>query len=114
MRVESLLKRSRGDKDTYSFEDFNYYFDRHIIKIKTERIQMTPREFTVLGALIRHRNRTISRSNLLERGWGMVTTSGPRSVDIIITRIRSKLGVYGNCIRTVTGYGYQWDEDINL
>jgi DNA-binding response OmpR family regulator len=111
LRVETLLKRSRGDKESYFFENLEYYYNRHIVKVNNERVQMTPREFAVLGVLIRYRNRTISRSILLERGWGMVTTSGPRSVDIIITRIRSKIGQYGSCIRTVTGYGYQWDED---
>lgn len=114
VRVESLLKRARGDRHSYQLKTFEYYFDRHVIKIEGERVSMTPREFAVLGVLIRQRNRTISRSALLERGWGMETTSSPRSVDIIITRIRAKLGPYGDCIRTVTGYGYQWDEDIDI
>lgn len=110
-RVEALLKRVRGDKHYYQFKSFEFFFDRHILKIEGERISLTPREFAVLSILIRQRNRTIDRNTLLERGWGMDTTSSQRSVDIIITRIRSKIKPYGGCIRTVTGYGYQWDED---
>jgi two-component system alkaline phosphatase synthesis response regulator PhoP len=111
-RVEALLKRSRGDRHHYISGKFEFYTNRHIVKIDGERVQLTSREFAVLGILIRNRNRTVSRNALLERGWGMETTSGPRSVDIIITRIRSKIGRYGDCIRTVTGFGYQWDEEV--
>jgi DNA-binding response OmpR family regulator len=110
-RVEALLKRSRGDRHHYQSGDFEFFYNRHIVKIAGERVQLTSREFAVLGILIRNRNRTVSRSSLLERGWGMETTSGPRSVDIIITRIRSKIGAFGDRIRTVTGFGYQWDEE---
>jgi two-component system, OmpR family, alkaline phosphatase synthesis response regulator PhoP len=110
-RVRALLHRNGSDKETYGFQDLELFFDRHVLRINGERIAMTPREYAVLSSLILRKTRTISRNSLLERGWGMETTSSPRSVDIVITRLRNKLGKYGPCIRTVTGYGYQWDEE---
>lgn len=110
-RVKALLHRNGSDKETYNLGTLELFFDRHLLKIDNKRISVTPREFSVLSAIILRKNRTVSRNSLLERGWGMETTSSLRSVDIIITRIRSKLKDYGKYIRTVTGYGYQWDEE---
>jgi DNA-binding response OmpR family regulator len=109
-RVKALLHRSGSEKECYILGDLNFFFDRHVLKIAEQRIDLTPREYAVLSTLILRKGRTESRTTLLERGWGMETTSSLRSVDIVITRLRSKLGKYGKCIRTVTGYGYQWDE----
>jgi two-component system alkaline phosphatase synthesis response regulator PhoP len=111
-RVDALFNRLQRNRNNYNLEDFEISFDRHIIRIGEKRIPVTPREFAVLSIMIKQRNRTVDRNTILERGWGVYTNSGPRSVDIVITRIRAKIGKYGVCIRTVTGYGYQWDEEL--
>lgn len=111
-RVEAILNRTRGNRSFYRLGDLEIFFDRHQVKIAEDRVNLSPREFAVLTSLIRFKPRTISRNNLLERAWGMDTNSSPRSVDIVVTRIRSKLGSYSSHIRTVTGFGYQWDEDL--
>jgi DNA-binding response OmpR family regulator len=111
-RVKALLHRNGGDKEIYTLHELELYLDRHILKINGKRVPMTPREYAVLSTLILRKNRTVSRNTLQERGWGMETTSSPRSVDIVVTRLRSKIKPYSKCIRTVTGYGYQWDEEV--
>lgn len=111
-RVQAILNRTRGNRAYYKLGDLEVFFDRHQVRLKEERINLSPREFAVLTSLIQFKPRTIHRNNLLERAWGMDTNSSPRSVDIVVTRIRSKLGKYSDNIRTVTGYGYQWDEEI--
>jgi DNA-binding response OmpR family regulator len=110
-RIEAILNRTQGNKGNYQLGDLHYLPDRHIVKIAGSRVSMTPRELKVLDILIKQKNKTVSRSTLLEKGWGLESTSGLRSVDIIITRIRSKIKPYGRCIQTVTGFGYQWDEE---
>ncbi len=62
----------------------------------------------VLRALIVAKGRVVERLQLLEEVWGMDSTSGPRSVDVAVTRLREKLGPYAKCVHTVTGLGYQW------
>ena len=109
--VHAHLNRKRGGSESYRLEALELFFDRHLLKISGTRIDLSPREFAVMNALVQRRNRTVDRNTLLERGWGMETTSSPRSVDIVITRLRAKLARYGDCIRTVTSYGYQWDEE---
>lgn len=110
-RAHALVKRSKGGKDHVRFHDMEIYFDRHIVNIGGVRVNLTPREFMVLKVLIEGQNKTIARGTLLERAWGMESKAGLRSVDVTVTRIRDKIRPYGSCIRTVTGFGYQWDLD---
>jgi two-component system alkaline phosphatase synthesis response regulator PhoP len=113
-RINVLLKRANSD-GVYRLGTLEMYFDRHLVKIDQQRTNLTHREFGVLIALIQAHGRTISRSQLLEKVWGMDALSSPRSVDIVITRIREKIKPYQNCIRTISGIGYQWDpeEDVS-
>jgi DNA-binding response OmpR family regulator len=110
-RARALIKRSRGSKDTYRFRGLSVHFERHVIEIDGERMALTPREFMVLKVLIEAQRKTIARGTLLERAWGMEAKAGLRSVDVTVTRLREKLKPYKSCIRTVTGFGYQWDTD---
>jgi DNA-binding response OmpR family regulator len=110
-RVHSLLRRTQHTGQDYRLRDFEVSFDRHLVKIAGERVSLTHREFGVLQILITGNGRTASRHQILERVWGMDARSSPRSVDIVITRIREKIKPYHACIRTITGVGYQWDTE---
>ncbi len=110
-RARALIKRSRGSKDTYRFRGLVVQFERHVVENDGERITLTPREFMVLKVLIEGQRKTIARATLLERAWGMEAKAGLRSVDVTVTRLRDKIRPYNSCIRTVTGFGYQWDPD---
>lgn len=111
VRVNSILKRAKGTEDVYRIQNFDISFDRHLCKIDAVRINLTHHEFGVLNVLIHADGRTVSRNQLLEKVWGMETHSSPRSVDIVVTRLRDKIHPYHSCIRTIPGVGYQWDSD---
>jgi two-component system phosphate regulon response regulator PhoB len=113
-RAKALVKRSKGGKDSFAFQGLEVSFDRHIIEIDGKRVSLTPREFMVLKVLIEGQRKTIARATLLERAWGMESKAGLRSVDVTVTRLREKIKPYGKCIRTVTGFGYQWDPEGSL
>jgi two-component system, OmpR family, alkaline phosphatase synthesis response regulator PhoP len=110
-RIQALIKRTKGDAESYRKDDLEIFFNRHMAKINGNKVTLTPLEFKVLELLIRNKNRTVSRNSLLERVWGMDTTSSQRSVDIVITRIRTKIKPYGKLIRTITSFGYQWEDE---
>lgn len=111
-RVSTLLKRTTQSQDNYTHDNLEVSFERHIVKVAGERVNLTHREFGVLQLLIQGNGRTSTRGQILERIWGMDARSGPRSVDIVITRVRDKIRPYHGCIRTVTGVGYQWDPEF--
>jgi len=109
-RVRALMRRVRGGED-YVFQGLRISLDSHRVDINNGRIHLSPREFSLLKALLEAKPKTVDRSTLLERAWGMDAKAGLRSVDVAVTRLREKLMSYGTCIRTVTGFGYQWDTE---
>jgi two-component system phosphate regulon response regulator PhoB len=109
-RVRALIRRVRGGED-YAFQGLRISLESHRLEVDGKRVHLSPREFSLLKALLEAKPKTVDRSTLLERAWGMDAKAGLRSVDVAVTRLREKLGPYGSCIRTVTGFGYQWDTE---
>lgn len=109
-RVHALARRARGGED-YAFRDLRVSLDSHRVEVAGRRVHLTPREFSLLKVLLELRPKTVDRGTLLERGWGMDARAGLRSVDVAVTRLRDKIRPYGTCVRTVTGFGYQWDPE---
>jgi two-component system, OmpR family, response regulator len=70
-------------------------------------VPITAREWSVLELLVARRGRIVERSAILELVWDEVTDRSSSSLDVIITRIRRKLG--SDAIRTVRGEGYTID-----
>lgn len=73
-----------------------------------QALALTPREFAVLGILLRHRGRVFSRLELLERTAGSDTDVSDRSVEVMVFGLRRKLDVAGlsALIETRRGAGY--------
>jgi DNA-binding response OmpR family regulator len=67
-------------------------------------VTLTAREWTILEALARQPRRVVTRTALLTEGWGDAGSASAASLEVLIGRIRRKLGE--NLIRTVRGEGY--------
>lgn len=67
-------------------------------------VAVTAREWAILEVLARHGGRVIDRDGLLESTWGEATPATSSSLDVLIGRLRSKLGA--DVIRTLRGVGY--------
>ncbi|OLA29742.1 MAG: DNA-binding response regulator [Firmicutes bacterium CAG:137_57_8] len=73
-----------------------------------EEISLTTREFNLLYKLLSYPRKTFTRTQLMDEFWDADTASGPRTVDVYMTKLRSKLA---RCdafeIVTVHGLGYK-------
>lgn len=78
----------------------------YIVTQNGTRIELTPREFDLLLALVRARGQLLYREALYERVWGLDSNAGPRTVDIHIHRLRKKLH-WDHKIVTVPKVGYK-------
>lgn len=71
-------------------------------------IPLTVREFNLLYKLLSYPNKAFTRSQLMDEFWDSATTSGPRTVDVYMTKLREK---FSRChdfeIVTVHGLGYK-------
>lgn len=71
-----------------------------------EEVKLARKEFELLAYLIKHRGKICSREQILSRVWSDEVVVLDRTIDVNITRLRSKIGVYGSYIVTRSGFGY--------
>jgi DNA-binding response OmpR family regulator len=70
-------------------------------------VDLSPREFSLLEALLRHANQTLTRDQLLDHAWPFSVAVTPNAVDAYVHYLRTKLGPAGAQIETVRGVGYR-------
>ena len=118
-RVRSLLRRSTHHQESQeSSEDENIISYEGLIinnlnkrcTIDGNEISLTRKEFDILVLLLQNRNTILSREQIMKRVWSNEVVVLDRTIDVNITRMRKKLGEYGNHIITRTGYGYGFEE----
>ena len=71
-----------------------------------EEVRLARKEFELLAYLIKHRGKICSREQILNRVWSDEVVVLDRTIDVNITRLRSKIGAYGSYIVTRSGFGY--------
>ena len=71
-----------------------------------EEVKLARKEFELLAYLIQHRGKICSREQILSRVWSDEVVVLDRTIDVNITRLRSKIGAYGSYIVTRSGFGY--------
>lgn len=78
--------------------------------LDSERIPLTKTEFEILYFFLTHRGRIYSRQEIMRRVWADDVVVNNRTIDTNITRLRKKIGEYGNNIETRPGFGYGFKE----
>jgi DNA-binding response OmpR family regulator len=77
------------------------------VYLDKKEVSLTPKEYSLLECLMKHKNMVLSREQLLVRCWGYDYEGESRAVDTHIKRLREKLGDYAACIKTVIKAGYK-------
>ncbi|MDZ7264963.1 MAG: response regulator transcription factor [candidate division KSB1 bacterium] len=107
-RVKALLRRHLREEDKiYQYGDLIVNFSRHQVTARGELLDLTPKEFLLLKALIQAHGRVLSRDKLLDQVWGFDYYGDPRTVDVHVRRLRQKLGQWADFVETVKGFGYK-------
>ncbi len=76
-----------------------------------EPVELTPREFSLLAALMERPGQAISRAELFDRVWGESWVGDPRTLDVHVRWLREKLEADPSApryLQTVRGYGYRF------
>ena len=112
-RVKAALRRAAGEMpEIYRFGDAEVDFTRCELRRGGRAVEMTPIEFKLLSAFIRHRGQTLSRDKLLDQVWGRETFVTDRVVDTHITNLRKKIEPKPSAPRflvNVRGMGYRFE-----
>jgi DNA-binding response OmpR family regulator len=113
-RVASLLRRARPAEATSPvFDDgrLRVDFREHSVLLDGAGVQLTPSEFRLLTALLRHAGQVLSNHQLLEMAWHDPSGIGPGKVKLTILSLRRKLGwtdLKASPIESVRGFGYRY------
>jgi phosphate regulon transcriptional regulator PhoB len=114
-RVRAVLRRSRPGETLRSLAVGGVSLDtaRHVVTVDGRPVELTPKEFDLLHALLESAGRVLSREHLLNRVWGYARADEieSRTVDVHIRRLRSKLGAEEQRIATIKGVGYRFEND---
>jgi DNA-binding response OmpR family regulator len=112
-RVKAALRRAAGETpEIYRFGDVEVDFTRCELRQAGKAVEITPIEFKLLAAFIRHRSHTLSRDKLLDEVWGRGTFVTDRVVDTHITNLRKKIEPKPSqpqFLVSVRGMGYRFD-----
>jgi two-component system, OmpR family, alkaline phosphatase synthesis response regulator PhoP len=114
-RVRAVLRRARHEPASRVLSQSAVTLDpaRHLVTLNGRRLELTPKEFDLLHALLGAAGRVLSREHLLNRVWGYARADEieSRTVDVHVRRLRSKLGDAGARITTVKSVGYRFEAD---
>jgi DNA-binding response OmpR family regulator len=108
-RVEALGRRPKEIRTpVLRVGDLELDMATREVKRAGERIELTPKEYTVLEYLMRHSGRVMSRTLITEYAWDYHFDPGTNIVDVVINRLRKKVdsGHPQKLVHTVRGVGY--------
>ncbi|MGG0755838.1 response regulator transcription factor [Brevibacillus laterosporus] len=106
-RLEKMKEKS--DHDNVKIDRFLIHPNERKVFLDGNEITLTYREYDLLFLLLKNRQRVFTRDDLLMKVWKFEYPDNTRAVDIMIQRLRKKLGAYGDKIKTVYGVGYKID-----
>ena len=121
-RVRAVLRRTKSAQQiAYNVSQSIYEPDITFRELRVDRnekvcylqgsqVQLTRTEFDLILFFLTHRNRIYSREEIISKVWGEDVVVTHRTIDTNITRLRKKLGEYGNNIVTRQGFGYGFKE----
>ena len=108
-RIEAILRRANiANKKKIVVGNLVLDSAETAAYVNGENIGLSVKEFNILFKLLSYPKRTFTRTQLMNDFWGYETESAPRTVDVCITKLRSKLSVSHDVeILTVHGLGYK-------
>ena len=109
LRIQALLRRAKiATSKRLEVGGLVLDADELSATVDGEDVPLTVREFNLLYKLLSYPKKTFTRSQLMEEFWDGDTSSGPRTVDVYITKLRSKFAACKDFeIVTVHGLGYK-------
>jgi DNA-binding response OmpR family regulator len=113
-RMQAVLRRGPQHDEVDQFVrvgSLEVNWTTHAVSVNGRPVELTAAEFELLGLMVRNRGRVLSRERIMDAVRGIDLESYDRSVDVLVSRVRQKLGDdarRSTFIRTVRGVGYSF------
>lgn len=108
-RIRALARRPAATSEMrLSAGDLALDEQRHVAQVGDRTVDLSAREFALLGYFIRHAGQVVTRQQILDQVWGAEPDVYSNVVDLYVSYLRRKLGELGRAdrLRTVRGVGY--------
>lgn len=109
-RIEALIRRSNGTVEPHTLQVSDLFVDLHTreVRRKDTRIDLQPREFSLLEFLMRNSGRPVSKTMILEHVWDYHFDPQTNVVDVLVCRLRNKIDrdFQPKLLHTIRGIGY--------
>jgi DNA-binding response OmpR family regulator len=116
-RIQAVLRRgAQLPEERVRVGPLEINWTTSSVRLKRRTLSLTPAEFELLTVLVRSRGRVLSRERIMDETHGIDLDAYERSIDILVSRLRQKLGddpKQPAFIRTVRGIGYQFIGEAN-
>jgi DNA-binding response OmpR family regulator len=114
-RVHALLRRAPTQRveraSSYRDPRLEIDFTTHAVSVDGRTVELTPTDWRLLAALVRHHDQILSHDHLLEMVWNDPQRISPSRVKYAVLRLRQRLGwndVTNSPIEAVRGFGYRY------
>ncbi len=112
-RIEALLRRPAAHAvatpDVYTDSLMTVDFAQHTVALAGRDVQLTPLEFRLLSAFVRHPSRLLTHDQLIGLAWGGPGRASRAQLKLYVGYLRRKLGPAArDRIETVRGFGYRF------
>lgn len=107
-RVQALIRRASQATETSRLTVGDVTLDllsREVTRAG-ERVELQPREFSLLEYLLRHAGRTVTKTMILEHVWDYSFDPQTNVVDVLVHRLRAKVDPDRRRLHTIRGVGY--------
>jgi len=112
-RVKAHLRRNKRESEPgLRSGDLEIFPERHEVWARGAKLELTPKEFSLLHFLLENRRRAQSRERILSACWGYDFEGEVRVVNVTVQRLREKIETdpaNPHHLVTVRGVGYMWD-----
>lgn len=113
-RIDNVFSRKVENIDKLNFKGLTLDLNLKQASINNNALDLNLKEFSVLELLLENQNKNLLREKILDYVWGYdFYEVNDNTLTVTIKRLRSKLGNYGNHIKTIRGIGYRWDNESN-
>ncbi|MFG6116906.1 response regulator transcription factor [Thalassobacillus devorans] len=110
-RIKAVLRRT-GKRDRIEIDGLAWDGVNHELTYHEEPIKLTPKEFAIIGYVMKRPNRVYNRDQLIELIWGLDSETEGRTIDSHVRNMREKVRGSGfpidDYFQTVWGIGYKW------
>ena len=105
LRAKAHISRYRGKSNKIKYKAL--LLDRKAMRVKIDEqdVKLTTLEFKLIEYLLNNRNRVVSRDELIKEVWQ--ENVGSKSVNMAISRLKSKLEINEDYIEAIRGVGYK-------